>query len=204
MKVIKWKSLVITCIVCLLPILLGIALWEELPEVLAIHFDINNNPDNFASKGFAVFGLPGLMVIFQIICCIASDISAQKHSGGKKLERIAKWIIPIITVILYIMTLGYSLGWNIDIRKVCVLIVGGIFLVMGNYLPKLDYIKNYNISSEKARKINRFMGFGMVIMGILMLISLLLPPIATVICLLLLIPYIVVSVVYGIKVGRSK
>ena len=102
------------------------------------------------------------------------------------------------------MTLGYSLGWNIDIRKVCVLIVGGIFLVIGNYLPKLDYIKNYNISSEKARKINRFMGFGMVIMGILMLISLLLPPIATVICLLLLIPYIVASVVYGIKVGRSK
>ena len=62
MKFVKWKTLIVTCVVCLLPILLGVALWNELPESIAIHFDINNNPDNFAPKGFVVFGLPFLMV----------------------------------------------------------------------------------------------------------------------------------------------
>lgn len=204
MKYIKWKSLVITCIVCLLPILLGVALWEKLPQNIAIHFNFNNQPDNFASKGFAVFGLPALMVLLQIICCAINDFNAYKHGERKEFERVTKWIIPIMSCLLQTVTLGYSLGFNIDIRRVSVLIVGVIFLVIGNYLPKFDYIKNYDVNTQKARKINRFIGFEAVIMGILGLVSVALPPIASVIWLILLIPYAIIGIVYGIKVGRSK
>lgn len=204
MKFIKWKSLIITCLVCLLPILLGIALWDNLPDTMAIHFNVNNQPDNFSSKGFVVFGLPLLMVLLQIFCCIVNDINAHKHGERKKFERATKWIIPIMTIILQVTTLGYGLGWDMDIRKVAVLIVGIIFLIIGNYLPKLDYIKNYNVDTEKARKINRFIGFETVIMGVLMLITIFLPPITSVIWLFLLIPYVVIGVIYGIKVGRNR
>ena len=55
MKFIKWKSLVITCIVCLFPMFLGIALWNDLPDSIAIHFNFYNEPDNFVSQEFAVF-----------------------------------------------------------------------------------------------------------------------------------------------------
>ena len=58
MKFIKWKSLIITTIVSLSPVILGIALWNLLPDSMAIHFNVYNEPDNFASKGFVVFGLP--------------------------------------------------------------------------------------------------------------------------------------------------
>lgn len=204
MKAIKWRSLIVTCMVCLLPILLGVALWNDLPDRIAVHFDINNNPDNFASKGFAVFGIPFLMMLLQIICCIINDINARKHGERKKLERATKWIIPCMTVVLQIITLGYSLGWNIDIRKAAALIVSIVFLVTGNYLPKFDYIKNYNIDTEKARRINRFIGFETVIMGLLGIVSIFLPPIATVIWLFSLIPYAVIAVLYGIIVGRGK
>ena len=54
MKIFKWKSFIITSIVCLLPILLGISLWTKLPDTMAIHFNIYGDPDNFASKGFVV------------------------------------------------------------------------------------------------------------------------------------------------------
>ena len=73
MKFMKWRSLGITCLVCLLPILLGVALWESLPDTMAIHFDMYNNPDNFAPKGFVVFGLPCLMALLQVICCVIND-----------------------------------------------------------------------------------------------------------------------------------
>ena len=203
MKYIKWKSLIITSVVCLLPILLGIALWDSLPDTMAIHFDINNNPDNFASKGFVVFGLPAMMMILQIFCCFINDINSHKHGERKKFENITKWIIPVLSLVLQIITFGYGLGWNIDIRKVVALIVGVMFITLGNYLPKFDYIKNYDMDTEKARKINRFIGFETVIMGILMIVSIFLPPIATVVCLFLLIPYAIISVIYGIKVGRK-
>lgn len=204
MKFINRKSLVITCMVCLLPILLGITLWDKLPDSIAIHFNFNNEADNFAPKGFAVFGLPVMMAVLQIICCVINDFNAKKHGNRVKFETVTKWIIPVLTVILQIITLGYSLGWNIDIRKAVALIVGIMFLVLGNYLPKLDYIKNYDLDTEKARKINRFIGYETVIMGVLMLITIFLPQIATVVWLFLLIPYTIISIVYGIKVSKKQ
>ncbi len=96
------------------------------------------------------------------------------------------------------------MGWNMDIRRIVCVIVGSVFLVTGNYLPKLDYIKDYDLDTEKARRINRFTGFTMVVMGILMFVSILLPPVASVAVLILLIPYAILNIVYGIKVGRSN
>ncbi len=202
MKFIKWKTLLITCGICLLPVLLGVSLWDRLPETMAIHFNINNEPDGFASKGFVVFGLPVMMVALQTICCIINDFQSHMHGERKKLERATKAIIPVMTIILQIVTLGCGLGWDLDIRRIVCFIVGGILLVIGNYLPKLDYIKNYGVDTQKARKINRFIGFLTVIMGILYLISIFLPPIFSVIAIFLLIPYAIVCVVYGVVVGK--
>ncbi len=203
MKFIKWKSLVITNIVCLLSILPGVILWEKLPEQMAIHFDINNNPDGFASRGFVVFGMPLLMVLIQTFCCIINDINAKKHGDRVKFERVTKWIIPIMTVILQAITLGYGLGFEVDIRRISALIVGVIFITIGNYLPKFDYIKNYDIDTEKARKVNRFIGFESVIMGLLFVVSIFLPTVFTVVCLFLMIPYAVIGVLYGIITARK-
>ena len=203
MKHIKWKIWGITCAVTLLPILFGLALWNKLPDTMAIHFDINNTPDNFASKGIVVLGLPLMMAILQTICCIANDMNAEKF-GKSKISTITKWIIPVISIVLQAVTLGYGLGMQIDIRKFAMAIVGCEFLVIGNYLPKLDYVKNYKLEKEKARKINRFVGFETVIMGILGLVTIFLPPVYSVLWLVLLIPYAIIGAIYGIKVGKKN
>ncbi len=201
-KFIKWRILIITCLVCLVPVLAGFAIWEQLPDTIAIHFDINNNPDNFASKGFTVFGLPLMMVVLQLVCCFINDINAYKHGERRKLELATKWIIPLMTIILQGITFAYALGKDMDIRKWAIIICGIIFLVVGNYLPKLDYIKHTDTDTEKARRINRFIGFMSVLMGILAIITVFLPPIASLIWIFLLIPYAAVSVIYTVYVIR--
>lgn len=204
MKFMKWKILILTCLVCLLPIFLGVALWNELPEEMAIHFNIYGEPDNFASKSFGVFGLPAMMALLQVFCCFINDINAYQHGDRKKFEMVTKWIIPVMAIVLQIALLGYSIGWAVDARRVAAVIVGGVFLVIGNYMPKFAEIKHYDVKTQKARKINRFIGFETVVMGVLFLLSLFFPPVATVICLILLIPYAVISIIYGIKVGKGK
>lgn len=203
MKFFKWKIFAVTGIVCLLPILLGLSLWNKLPDIMAIHFDVYGVADNFAPKAFVVFGLPVLMFILQGFCCFINDINAHKHGERKKFEMVTKWIVPCLSVLLQLVTFAYSLGWNIDIRKVVAFIVGTMFLVIGNYLPKFDYIKHYDVDAEKARKINRFIGYETVVMGLLFLISIFLPPICSVVCIFLLIPYAVIGAVYGIVTGRK-
>lgn len=203
MKYIKWKTLIITSIVCLLPIFLGLALWDKLPEMVAVHFDINNNPDNFAPKWFAVFGLPVTMTLLQIFCCFTNDIKANKYGENKKFEIATKWIIPVISVVLYTVTMFYALGRNIDIRRVAMLLISVIFIVLGCCMTKLNYVKNYDISPEKARKINRVIGIMMVIMGILGFLTLFLTPVFLIIWLLLLVLVAIIGIIYGIVVGRK-
>jgi len=63
----KKNNYIVTVIICLLPIFAGIILYEKLPNEIPIHFDVNNMPDNYASKNFALFGLPVIMAFFQTI-----------------------------------------------------------------------------------------------------------------------------------------
>lgn len=201
MKFMKWKFFMITSIVCLLPILLGISLWNKLPRTMAIHFNIYGVADGFASKEFVVFGLPVLMVLLQGFCCLINDFNSHKYGERKKFETVTKWIIPCLTIVLQATTLGNGLGWDLDIRKIVSFIIGILFLVIGNYLPKFDRVKNYNLDTQKARKINRFIGYETVVMGILFFVTLFLPPVSTAICIGLLIPYAIIGIVCGIVIA---
>ena len=187
MKFIKWKILVITSVVCLLPIIMGIAVWDKLPDVMAIHFNVNNVADNFASKPLVLLGLPAIMVLLQIFCCVVNDVNVRKYGQSVRFEMVSKWIIPVMTVVVQITTIGYSLGWNLDIRRIVTLLVGIIFIALGICIPKLDYVKNMKLSAQKAKKINKFIGISMVIMGVLSLVSILLPPIFAIVWLFLVI-----------------
>lgn len=205
MKFMKWKILLITCGVCLFPILWGVALWEQLPDVMAIHFNLANQPDRYASKGVVVFVLPILMVLLQLFCCFINDINAYRYGERKKFSRATKWIIPVMTLLLQALTLGYGLGWKADIRRVAMLISGGVLLVVGNYLPKFDYIRSKTeVETAKARKINRFIGFETVILGVLFWGSVLFPPEVSAACLFLLIPYALIASVYSTYVLRKN
>lgn len=204
MKARTAKTLAITCAVCLFPILLGLSVWDRLPETMAIHFSIDNVPNNFAPKAFVVFGLPALMAVLQLICICGTKAEEKKYPMPEKMRTVTDWIIPVISVVLQIATLGYGLGEAVDVRKIAMGIVGIVFLLLGNHMPKLNYVKNVRLSEEKARKVNRFLGYETVVMGVLCLISLLFPPTVSAICLLLLIPYILLAVIYTALISRQN
>ena len=204
MKFVKWKILIITCIVCFLAIIPGVWVWNDLPDMMAVHFNIYNEADNFATKEFAVFGLPVLMALLQALSCVLNDINKRKYANSKKAEMVSKWIIPVLTIILQFIIIGYNLGYGIDVRKNASLIVGVALIVIGSYLPELDYIKKHKSDIEKAKKINKFNGFVFVTMGIIMLITTFLPPISTLIWILIIVLFSVVEEIYLVKTIKKN
>ena len=204
MKFFKWKIFIITGIVCLLPIFFGAAFWNKLPETMAIHFNIYGEPDGFASKTFVVYGLPILMVLIQAFYCFAGDFQTCKNGKTNHFDTVSKWLVPTLTVVLYVLTIGVGIGWKVDMRKAACLVVGAMFFVIGACLPKADRIKNYKIPPEKALKINRFTGVEMVILGILFVISCFLTPMYSAACMFLLILFTLISIIYAIIVIRKK
>ena len=83
MKKIQWKTLLVTSFVCLLPVLLGVALWDQLPDSIPIHFNFYGEPDNFASKPMAIFGFAALMIAMQVFCSLVYDLTEEKQTAPK-------------------------------------------------------------------------------------------------------------------------
>lgn len=211
MKKINMKTLIITSIVCLLPIILGMLVYSELPEQVAIHWGIDNNPNGYFSKQAFVFGMPIMMLALQIFCCVVSDISDKNPEANKKAVTVYKWIIPILTVVLYIITVMIALGSNLDIRKIVMMILGIIFIVLGNYMPKLkaDYVMNMkafwvkNKDENLVKKYSRITGYMLIISGFLCMASVLFKPLVSVIVIILSILATILIYLYVFCKGRK-
>ena len=57
MKINK-KELLLTSLVCLLPLLAGVALYPRLPETMATHWGFDGTANVWSSRAATVFGLP--------------------------------------------------------------------------------------------------------------------------------------------------
>ncbi len=169
------KTLILTIIVCLLPILLGIVLYNQLPEQMPIHFKAGDVPDNYAPKNFALFGIPLIMAIVQTICML-STINRLKNKEKPRIAKIMEWFIPIITVLIYIIMIEVPLGSTVYVGKSICLVLGISFMIIGNYLPKMSYDTAKGVfhptpSNEKTfRKMSKIMGYSFIVMGIIFLI----------------------------------
>lgn len=202
MKNKNWKILMITSIVCLLPILLGIIFYQQLPEQMPVHFNINNEVDNYASKNFALFGIPIILTILQVFCCIMTDRKEERETKRPRLITIMKWFIPILSIVVSTILIEISLGSTVDVRKSICLVLGILYILIGNYLPKMSYemakgkIHPMPKDEKMYRKMVRMFGYTFVISGIALLVSILFPPISTVTVIIVLVIAILIEGLY--------
>ena len=172
------RTLIITSIVTILPILIGVFLWNRLPDVMATHFGINNEANGFSSKVFAVFGLPLLLLALEWFGALVTAHDPKKQNISPKMFSFVLWIIPAVSLFCAATIYPYNLGYQIDITFIAELLLGVIFIVVGNYLPKAR--QNYTIgikipwtlaNEENWNRTHRLAGYLWVIGGILMVIA---------------------------------
>ena len=169
-------TLFITSALCLAPILLGVLLFDRLPDMIAIHFDFAGDPDNWGSKTLVVFGMPALLCLLNIIV----NVSTRKYGGENQsmLIKLSRWLIALIALIIMPVTLFKALGADIPIEVVVPVLVGVIFIIIGNYSPKTKQnpvaglrIKWTMESEENWRRTHRFSGYVWMIGGFVMVVN---------------------------------
>ena len=141
MKVDK-KSLFLSVAICLLPILIGVYYYDVLPEQIAVHFNVRGEPDNFVSKTRAIIDLPIFFAIVQVIISLVVDFDKTPKKGAL----IAKGIIPLISVLVQGGIVAYALDNNFNVPQLAVFIIGIVFIILGNYLPKKEFWGKYNFN----------------------------------------------------------
>lgn len=137
------KAIIATSLVTLSPIVIGLILWDKLPEEIATHFGISGEPDGYSSKVFAVFVLPLIMLVLHLICILATKLDPKMENLTHKNLKLVVWIIPALSLILMGLLYGYALNNSIRIGFAIILFMGVLFIVTGNYIPKVK--QNYSI-----------------------------------------------------------
>ena len=172
------RTLIITSVVTILPVLIGVFFWNRLPDVMATHFGANNEADGFSSKVLAVFGLPLILVALEWFGALVMSHDPKKQNISPKMFAFALWIIPAVSLFAAATIYPYNLGYQMDITFFAELLIGAIFIVVGNYLPKAR--QNYTIgiripwtlaNEENWNRTHRLAGYLWMIGGILMVIA---------------------------------
>ena len=135
------KTIILTSILILLPILMGLCFWNQLPDVIATHFGYDEEPNGWSSKWFAVIGLPLFLTAVHLICIFITDKDPRYDRYPEKMKHIVLWICPIVSWIGSISIFSYELNWKFNMMNWIGFVLGAGFVIIGNYLPKIK--QNY-------------------------------------------------------------
>ena len=174
----NWKVLILTTIVMLLPVLAGLILWNQLPEKMPTHWNAAGEVDGWSSKAFAVFGLPLIMVAAQWLCMLGTCADPKKNNHPQKILHLVLWIIPVLSVVMHTFVYLITLGYGVRMEVAMPILIGLIFAIIGNYMPKCK--QNYTIgikipwtlnNEENWNKTHRFAGWLWTVCGILIMLT---------------------------------
>lgn len=130
------KLAVITTLVCLLPVIFSILVYQDLPERMAIHWGADGAPNGWAPRWVAAFLLPLLLAALNLICHMVTNADPKQQAQSRTLLAFMKWVPAALSLIVTPLTLLIALGREISVSLVALLMVGLLLLVTGNYLPK--------------------------------------------------------------------
>lgn len=172
------KTLIITSIVLLLPILAGLILWNQLPEQMPTHWNAAGEVDGWSSKPFAVFGLPLILVAAQWLCVLATTTDPKRQNHSEKIYHLVFWIMPVLSIVLHAITYLTVLGVGVRIEMVMPIFMGLLFVIIGNYLPKCKQSYTIGIkipwtlnNEENWNKTHRLAGWVWVIGGFAIMLT---------------------------------
>ena len=176
----KKKSDIYNVIVIVCSILLTIIVYNKLPDLVPIHWNIMGEIDKYSPKAFGAFMAPVIMIFTWSGMKFLPKIDPRKKNYEKFDKSYSVIVSMLLTffLVIHTVTLLVALGYSISIEKIIPLIVGVLFIVIGNYLPKSKSNFFYGIktpwtlSSEVSwRKTHRLGGKLFVVAGIVCILS---------------------------------
>lgn len=177
----KW-TLIIASAVIVLPMAVGAVLWDKLPDIMTTHWGVDGAADGTAGKVFAVFGVPLILLALFWLCVVftARD-PGNRNQNGKVLSAVL-WIVPILSLLVSAGIYFVSFGKEFEMPAVIFALLGVMFLLLGNYMPKCRQNSTIGIkikwtlaNEENWNATHRFGGKVWVLCGLAMLACIFLP-----------------------------
>lgn len=179
----KKKNSIIILSLSLVTLVLYLLFWEQIPDEMAIHWNIKGEVDGTGSKILYLF-----LLLLPVLLLFGGEFLAKidpKKSNYVKHEKTYWLLIDLIAFVFLVMNwlfFAAAMGIAVDISMAIPCLMGILFLCLGNYLPLIKDNYFFGIRTPWTladsivwKKTHRIGGVTFVLAGLLMLVGIFLP-----------------------------
>jgi uncharacterized membrane protein len=191
--------------------------WVQLPDdaLVPIHWGIDGQADGFAPKTIGLLILPVVAAVVAALLAVVPRIEPRRANLERSSKAYGATWLAVMTVLgaVHVLAIAVTLGADLDVSRIALTGVGAMFVVIGNYLPKVrpNYLMGirtpWTLSSDLSWvKTHRIGGRLFVLEGIALIVLGLLQPspvILAVALVLAIVATLAVAVIYSYRVWRG-
>jgi len=114
------------------------AVWNRLPERLPTHWNAEGEVDGWSSRTTAAWMMPAILVITALVLPWLPRIDPRRANYEKFRSTYDIAIAGILSMmaVIHMAVLGAALGWPIRIERAVPVLIGALFVLIGNMMPR--------------------------------------------------------------------
>lgn len=166
--------------------LLSVVVYARLPDPMTVHWNVQGSPDGWMPRRFAAFLGPVLLLVIWQVLRLARRIDPQQANYSRFDDAYETIVAAVLVLLLatHVVTIGVALGYPVPVGRLVPALVGALFVVTGNVMPRLranwwfGVRTPWTLSNDRVwARTHRLAGFCMTGAGVVMIIAALaLPP----------------------------
>ena len=179
-----FKSEILLIVLVLAAWVTGFYFYSIFPEQVPVHWNYAGQVDRLGSRLEGAFILPivvtAMYLLFWLIPLI--DTKKEKYQEFIKVYNLFRYLLIIIMWLIYLITSLSALGYNIKVEIWVPLIIGLLFILLGNYMGKIKpnwfmgIRTPWTLSNDEVwSKTHRLGGKMFMLMGLFLILNPLLP-----------------------------
>jgi immunity protein, SdpI family len=179
----KWYPVLLA----LVGALVSAMVYSRLPETVAVHWDLNGNPNGWMPRPIGAFFGPVFIVVLWQLLRLAPRIDpreANYERFGPAYETIVASAL-VLMLAIHLVVLGLALGYHLPLGRLVPAMIGVLYLVIGNVMPRtrsnwwFGVRTPWTLSSDRVwTRTHRLAGYSMTGAGLVMLLAALALPAA--------------------------
>ena len=161
------------------------AVFNRLPDQVPTHWNAHGEVNGMSSRAFAAWLVPGILAIMALVLPFLPTIDPRRANFEKfqgSYDLVVNTVITMVAL-LHVAMLGSALGWPIAMARLTPLMMGAVFLLLGNVLPRarpnwwFGIRTPWTLSNDRVwERTHRVGGYFFAGAGVLLMLAALLPP----------------------------
>ena len=158
----------------------SLAVFNRLPEQITVHWDFAGNPNGWMPRAVGAFITPVLLLGAWAVMRVAPTLDPRRENyerfGAAYDIVVAALLIPVF--LLHFVVLAMALGYPLPIARLAPGIMGAMFVVIGNVMPRarsnfmFGIRTPWTLSNDRVwARTHRLAGYTMTIAGIVMILA---------------------------------